>query len=448
VLVVDDDAGVVDYLTEMLRGQGFAARGETSARAALARLEAEAFDVVLSDVEMPELRGLALMEAVHQRRADQLVVLMTAFGSIELAVEAMRRGAAHFVTKPFGIEELYAALDRVLVERRFRREIVRLRAAPSAAGLDGALVAASPAMKRLVAVAERAAQTDATVLLVGESGSGKGALARHLHASSRRREGPFVQINCATLPLPLVEAQLFGVKRGAFTDAKESRPGLFHEASGGTLFLDEVGELPLEAQPKLLQALETGRVRPVGASGEEPVDVRLVAATNRPLEEDVSARRFRSDLYYRLNVIRAQLPPLRERREDIEPLALHFLQRATQRLGREVRGLSAEAVRWLRGYHWPGNVRELANTIERAVALGEHDTVLLEDLAYAFGDAAGHDYLATAAAQERSLEEVERAYIRMVLESCEGNKSRAARVLRIDRRTLHRKLDLPEPDEG
>lgn len=439
IFVLDDDQTVVDYLVEMLVEHGFEAVGDTRVADSLEQVATGAFDLVVSDVEMPEQRGLDFMSALHERRPEQLVVLMTAFGSIDLAVEAMRQGASDFVTKPFAIEELLAAIQRVLRDRRMRREIVRLRAEKSE-DPRGTLVAASPAMRRLLDIARRASRTSSTVLLTGESGTGKGAVARFIHDESPRRSGPFVHVNCGALPHHLIESELFGVRRGAFTDARESRAGLFVEAAGGTLFLDEIGELPLEAQPKLLQVLETGRVRAIGAASETAVDVRVLAATNRSLHADVREKRFRADLFFRLNVIRADLPPLRERVEDIEPLVDRLLHRCSERLGRPVSGVTAEAMRWLRSYSWPGNVRELANTLERAVALSEHDTLVLEDLAHAFGDADPSDFLATAAARGRTLEHVERDYIRLVLEANEGNKSRAARVLGIDRRTLYRKL--------
>jgi DNA-binding NtrC family response regulator len=449
VLVVDDDAGVVSYLVEMLGEQGYVAKGLSDPRQAVEEVAEGGWDLVVTDVEMPAMRGTDLMAAIQARRPGQLVLLMTAFGSINLAVQAMQLGACDFLAKPFPIEKLFDAVETALRNRRLRRQIVRLREEVGALPRDGGpLVAKSPAMVRVLEVARRAAQAGSTVLLTGESGTGKGAVARFIHDSSPRRDGPFVQVNCGGLPTQLVESELFGVRRGAYTDAREHRDGLFQQASGGTLFLDEIGEMPLEAQPKLLQVLETGRVRPVGASADVSVDVRVVAATNRPLAEAVRDRAFRADLYYRLNVISAEIPPLRERAADIEPLAMHLLELACRKLGRPITGLSQEAIRWLRSYSWPGNVRELSNTVERAVALSDHDTLVLEDLAVAFGEVTGHDFLATAAARQLPLEEIERAYIRMVLDSCEGNKTKAAKVLGIDRRTLYRKLTGTDPAAG
>jgi DNA-binding NtrC family response regulator len=447
ILVVDDDPGVVDYLVESLGAAGYAATGTVSAMHALERVRAQRFDLVLSDVEMPEMRGVDLLHAIHALRPAQLVMLITAFGNVELAVRAVREGACDFITKPFKIEALLYALDRAFQDREMRREIVRLRShAESAAEVD--LVARSPSMQRLVQLARRVAQNKATVLLTGESGVGKGALARFIHEHSAVKSGPLVQVNCAALPAQLVEAELFGARKGAFTDAREDRHGLFFEANNGTLMLDEIGEMPLDAQPKLLHALETGHVRPVGASREVAVNVRLVAATNVSLAEAVQDKRFRADLFYRLNVVSLEVPPLRDRHEDIVPLADLFLHRANQKLARDVLGISTEATRWLLAHAWPGNVRELANTLERAVAVTGHDTIVLEDLRAAEAVTQGQDFLADAVARGLPLADVERSYISRVLGAMGGNKVKAARVLGIDRRTLHRKLGTPEPGDG
>lgn len=440
ILVVDDDQGVVDYLVEMLTDKGYRSRGVCSGLAALECLNGESWDLVISDIEMPGMRGIELLKAIHHQHPDQLVLLITAFGSIDLAVEAVRTGACDFITKPFQIEVLYHAIERAFRERQMRREIVRLRhALPQQDSAE--LVARSPAMKKVAELATRAASIESTILVTGESGAGKGAVAEFIHRKSSRQKKPFVQVNCAAIPPNLVESELFGVRRGAFTGADESRPGLFEQAQGGTLFLDEIAEMPLESQPKLLQALETGRIRPVGGSGEVPVDVRLIAATNRPLEEELRERRFRPDLYYRLNVIRIDVPPLRKRIEDIEGLVDIFVDRAAQKTGRHIIGVSAEAMRWMFHHPWPGNVRELANILERAIALSDHDTILLEDLCMAGEVEVQRDFLAEALANDLPLEEIERAYIRKVMEATQGNKAKAARILGIDRRTLYRKIE-------
>jgi DNA-binding NtrC family response regulator len=439
VLVVDDDRAVVDYLLEVLATR-YEVTGETSPREALARVAAEDFDVVISDVEMPELRGPDLLAAILEVKPRQAVLMITAFGSIQLAVETVRAGACDFVTKPFKLETLILAVERALRERTMRREIVRLRRDVDQANASDDLIAKSPAMAHVLDIARRAARSDATVLITGESGVGKGALARWIHDRSPRRDGPLVHINCAALPPSLIEAELFGVRRGAFTDARESRDGLFVEATRGTLFLDEIGDLPLDAQAKLLQAIESSRVRPVGATSEVDVDVRLITATNRNLEEAIAAGQFRHDLFFRINVVPIEVPPLRVRRDDIPELVQAFLSRAAR--GGAATGISDEAMRWLCKREWPGNVRELANVVERAVALTDHDTIVLEDVrdqSAAMGPQ-HENLLAEAAVRQLSLAEVELAYIKQIVARLGGNMAHAARVLGIDRRTLYRKL--------
>ena len=445
VLVVDDDEGVVDWLVEELAEHGLQVEGVTSPERALARVVERAFDVVVSDVEMPGMRGIDLVQAIHARRPEQLVVLMTAFGSIDLAMQCVRAGAADFLAKPFPMQALVHAIERTLRERRMRREIVRLRSSLASSEPDGELVAISRAMRDVLDMARRAAAGSSTVLLTGESGVGKSAVARFVHTQSARRKERFVQLNCAALPANLVEAELFGVKKGAFTDARDDREGLLAHASKGTLFLDEIGDMALEVQPKLLVALETGAFRPIGGRSEVRFDVRLIAATNRPLEDALRERRLRPDLYHRLNVIRIEIPPLRDRIEDIPRLVDQLLHRIAGRAGRPVIGVSEEVMRWLCAQPWPGNVRELGNVLERAVMLSDHDTLVLEDFARgggARGSGTGHDgsSLEGVAAEGVPLDELERRYIRVVLDRCGGNKAKAARVLGVDRTTLWRKL--------
>lgn len=439
LLIIDDDRSVVDYLAEALDTR-YAVSGETVPAIALERVRREEWDVVISDVEMPGMRGPDLLANILDAKPRQAVLLITAFGSIELAVETVRAGACDFVTKPFKLDTLVVAIERALRERTMRREIVRLR---RDLGEDDehSIIAVSAAMRGVLDVARRAARSDATVLVTGESGVGKGALARWIHARSARRDGPLVQINCAALPASLIEAELFGVRRGAYTDARESRDGLFVEASRGTLFLDEIADLPIEAQAKLLRVIESARVRPVGGTGEVDIDVRLIAATNRALDEAIRAAKFRSDLLFRINVVPIEVPPLRARPEDIPPLVHAFLARA----GRNARaplGITDEAMRWLCAHAWPGNVRELANAIERAVALTEHDTIVIDDVQRddATGAQHGELELGDAAQRHLPLATVELAYIKEVIAELGGNMAHAARVLGIDRRTLYRKL--------
>jgi DNA-binding NtrC family response regulator len=437
VLVLDDDPAVVELLTESLRAEGFDCEGETRPWAALAKVEGSSYDVVVSDVEMPELRGIELLQKIHAVRPEQLVLLMTAFGSIELAMAAVRAGACDFIAKPFPIEALVRAIDRAIEDRTLRRELVRLRARVDRGG-DEAPLARSPAMIRTLERARRAATAGTAVLLTGETGTGKSLLARYIHERSSRNQGPYLEVNCAAIPPTLLESELFGARRGAFSGAVDDREGFFVRASGGTLFLDEIGELSPEAQAKLLHAVEKKTVLPLGGTSEVSIDTRLIAATHRALEAMVAEGSFRKDLYYRIHIVRIEVPPLRDRKEDILPLAERFLERAIDRQGSPVRGFSARAVRLLLRHPWPGNVRELENVVERAVALAEHDALLPHDLD--LEEPSESFSLARAATDGLTLEAAQRAYIRHVVERYEGNKAAAARALGITRQTRYKKL--------
>lgn len=441
LLVIDDDPGIVEYLVEMLRLENYRVSGFTATAAALSAIENEAFDLVISDVVMPEMRGLELMAAIHHQRPAQLVLLMTAFGSIDLAMQSMRAGACDFLTKPFRIEELYFAVQRALKDRLMRRTAVKIGLPQENQSPTPVFTACSTCMQQLISLAKRAAAVNSTVLLTGESGTGKSAIARWIHEHSQNSQGPFIAVNCAALPHSLVESELFGVCKGAFTDASQDRAGLFAQANSGTLFLDEVAELPLEVQPKLLQALESGKIRALGDNKETAVQIRLIAATHQALAQRVSDKQFRSDLYHRLNVINLEVPPLRERKEDLEEITNDLISSICLRLGRAGSiNVASEVMRWIRAYHWPGNVRELSNTLERAIVLAEHDTLLLEDLAQA-ATAPRNDlsFLAQAMQQGWTAEDIQQAYIRHVLEAT-GNKIQAAKILGLDRSTLYRKL--------
>lgn len=448
ILVIDDDAGVVDLWTEVLDRAGFDAVGTSDPEDGLARALAGGFDLVLSDVEMPGLRGPALLDALLAERPRQLVVLITAFGSIQAAVDALRAGAVDFVSKPCGPETLVHVVQRALRERRLRREVVRLRHQRGEQADASDLVVASDAMARLMERAARVASASGPVLLEGESGTGKTALARWIHLHGLRSDKPFVAVNASTLPEQLAEAELFGVRRGAFTDAQADRPGLVREAAGGTLFLDEVAELPQGVQAKLLTFVESGRVRAVGDSRDEHVDVRIIAASNTPLADAVAQGTFRADLRFRLDVLSLHVPPLRARPEDLRPLADRWLDVLAARHGRETLGISAAGWRWLHAWHWPGNVRELINRLERAIVFSDADFLGprdLEDPAFVGGSDAGDagdldatlTRLATAGV---SMADLETRYLQAALRATGGNKAEAARVLGIDRRTVYRKL--------
>jgi DNA-binding NtrC family response regulator len=451
ILIVDDDPDVVASLVDELRHLGYDAHGVTSAAQALQVSESRRFDAIVTDVIMPDIRGLELLAALRARSPQQVVILMTAFGSIQLAVQAVKAGASDFLTKPFPLEALTLTIERALQERQLTRELHRLRSALSSQQ-HGDIVARSHAMRRALDFAMRAATSDATVLLTGESGVGKGELAKLIHQQSSRKDKPLIHFNCAALPIGLAESELFGVKRGAYTDAHEDRRGVFERANGGTLFLDEFAEMSLDVQPKLLHTLESGMIQPVGSGKELRVNVRLIAATNRPLDAALRDKTLRADLYHRLNVIRVDIPPLRERPEDLDPLVEQLLQRLIQKTGRAILGITDEAMGWIRTYHWPGNVRELANALERAFMLADGDLIQRSDVALPLPP--HPDGWSTPGAdltQTKPLQEIERDYILHVLELTDWNKGQAARILGLDRRTLYRKaaeILAEHPDRG
>ncbi|MBI4821611.1 MAG: sigma-54-dependent Fis family transcriptional regulator [Deltaproteobacteria bacterium] len=442
VLLVDDDKSHCEWVASALSKRGLGVVWRTSADEALALIESEDFDVVLTDLNMRGLGGIDLCERMKGSRPDTPVVVVTAFGSLETAVAAIRAGAYDFVTKPLEIETLHLTVERAVMHRSLRQEVRRLRRAVKETWRLDELIGASPAMRKVYDLIDRIAETDSSVLVTGESGTGKELVAQAVHRRSRRRSGPFVAVNCSAVPEALLESELFGHTKGAFTDAYGQRAGLFVRANGGTLFLDEIGELPVVLQPKLLRALQERRVRPVGSDSETPFDARLVAATNRDLELAVEERRFREDLYYRINVLHVALPSLRERGSDVLLLAHHFLEKYASTLNKPVTGVSSEAAEKLIGYAWPGNVRELQNCIERAVALARFDRIVVEDLpekirAYRPSRVllAGDD-----PAEVLPVEEVERRYILWAVEALGGNKTLAAQRLGLDRKTLFRKL--------
>ncbi len=436
VLVVEDDDAMRLMLEEDLGEAGFEVLTAAGGAEALEQLRARPVDVVVTDLMMPGMKGDELLGRIRAFEPEVPVVITTAFGSIESAVESVKAGAFHYVAKPFRTEQLVATIADALRERDLRRQIVELKTA--AHGASGRLVAESPAMRRAVDLALRAAAADSPVLLLGESGTGKEVLARAIHESGPRRTGRFLAINCSAIPDALLESQLFGHRRGAFTDAREDRRGLLVEAQGGTVLLDEIGDMPLGLQAKLLRVLQEREVHPLGAPSPVPVDVRIVAATHRDVPALVRAQRLRQDLYFRLNVISILLPPLRERPEDIVPLVAAFLGKHGGRLGRPAMQLAPQALEALQRYAWPGNVRELENAIERALVLGRGDTIRLEDLP---PELAARGPAAAGARAVRSMAEVERDHIQHALRVARGNKSVAARLLRMDRKTLYRKLE-------
>jgi two-component system response regulator HydG len=442
ILVVDDDRESCKMLDEALTLRGFSVTWRTGAAEALGAIEScGPFDVVLTDLRMGESNGLELCVAIAGYDPTLPVIVITAFGSIETAVDAMRTGAFDFITKPFDLEMVALSLQRAVRHHQLRAELVALRGAV-VDGFEG-MVGTSQAMQKVFETLSRVALSDSTVLITGESGTGKELAARALHARSTRAQRPFLAINCAAIPEALLESELFGHTKGAFTDARSDRPGLFTKANGGTLFLDEVGEMPPSMQVKLLRALQERAVRPVGSEREVPFEARIVAATNRDLEAEVAAGRFRGDLFFRIHVIELMLPPLRARGSDVLLLASTLVAVQASRAGRAPMRLSHEAAERLLAYEWPGNVRELENCMERAVALASKDEISAEDLPERVRRGSGNQVLIRADAPDElvSLEEMERRYILRVMRAVEGNKKLAAQILGLDRSTLYRKLE-------
>jgi two-component system response regulator HydG len=446
ILIVDDDSDECALLGRLVERLDYATTITTSPEEALERAGRDPLDAILTDLGMSTMSGLELCARILMVRPDVPVVVVTGLGTMESAIAAMRAGAYDFLNKPVDVHVLGLALKRAVQHRRLGQEIKQLRAA-APRPLADCMIGESEAIKRVKDLVERVAPTDTSVLVQGETGTGKELVARAVHRLSSRSKGPFVAINCAAVPANLLESELFGHARGAFTDARVSREGLFVQASGGTLLLDEIGEMPLAMQTKLLRALQERKVRPIGSDNEVPFDTRIVAATHRDLESDIADRRFREDLYYRVNVVKITVPPLRDRGNDVLLLATRFLRKASERSRGEEIGLSPQLGALLLGYDWPGNVRELENCMERAVALARYNQISAEDLPErirtfkqrAFASSAAPDGI-----QEDEilpLDELERRHILRTLKSVGGNQARAAALLGLDRRTLYRRIE-------
>ena len=438
VLVVDDKIAMAETLADGLIDHNFNAIACGSAETALAALARGGVDVVVTDLRMPEIDGFMLLDRIREHSPDTQVIVMTAYGAIDSAVESIRRGAYHYLTKPFKLDELVIFVERALAERALRREAVALRRKLDQQYSLAGVVAHSTAMQQVIDVVRRVAAADVPVLLTGETGTGKGVIARALHGEGKRAKRPFVAINCAALPEQLLESELFGHVKGAFTGATSDHPGLFASANHGTVLLDEIGELPIGLQPKLLRVLETGTLRPVGATRERVVDVRILAATHRDLRAAVSQGTFREDLLYRLDVVAIELPPLRMRRDDIAPLIERFLGEAIERHPvSHVTCFSRDAMQRMLDYAWPGNVRELEHTVERGVLLAGGTEVVESDLGLPTPQ------LGTTAPFTHVIPmiEIQRRYARWALDQLGGHKARTAERLDVDVKTLNRWLD-------
>jgi len=431
VLVVDDERDMAESCAFFLQRAGYEAQIAGSGEEALDIIDRGTFGLVVSDLMMPGMHGLELLTAIKSRDPDIEVVMVTGFPEIQTAVRAIKGGAWDYLTKPFAERELMSRVEKALAHRRLKEENAPLRERLRKGGVATEIVYRSKRFGSTVRLVEKAARSDASVLILGESGTGKELLAHHLHASSERAERPFVPVDCTSIPSELVESELFGHVRGAFTGAERDKVGLFQVADGGTLFLDEVGELPLAFQPKLLRAIQERSVRPVGATARQDVDVRIVCATNRDLQREVKEGRFREDLFYRLDVVRLEAPPLRDRMEDLEPLADHFVRAFAARDDRPVAEVSPEFLSVLRAYSWPGNVRQFRNVIERACALGDGHRLEVADLPPELRDpdavVGGQEMQETfQEMKSRKVAAIEKSYVEQLLQRHFGNVTRAA----------------------
>jgi len=435
-------------LVLLLKSKGYEATAVASGEQALAELAARSYDVVLSDIRMPKLDGLELMDEIHRRNLPTTVILMSAFANLEVAVEAMKRGAYDYVSKPFRADEVVLVLKKAEERERLRRENAALKQQLARAGREDqsgppSMIARAPKMLEIFRTIKKIADYKTTVLILGESGTGKELVARAVHDQSPRASGPFVAVNCGAIPESLLESELFGHKKGAFTDAIRDKKGLFEEASGGTLFLDEIGELPLGMQVKLLRVLQEHVVRPIGSVEDLKIDVRVVAATVRDLATEAKEGRFREDLFYRLNVITIALPPLRDRREDITDLCEHFIARTNVKLGTAIDGASPEAMKLLMDYRWPGNVRELENTIERAMVLCDGKRIEADGLPERIRESRDRIRLSLQSGElsiKKTTRIIEEELIRKALRETKGNRTNAAKILEISHRALLYKI--------
>jgi len=441
ILIVDDDDALRESLEMVLASEGYDVIAARDGASALTAIDAGPVDIVLTDIRMPGIDGLELLPQIARRIPGVAVILMSAFGSGDLAVEAMRRGAYDYLAKPFQPSEVLLTLRKAREREHLRRSNQLLERDVHRAYGERPLVAASPSMIEVLELLERAAAFKTTVLITGESGTGKEVLARAIHSQSPRRDQAFVAVNCGAIPEALLESELFGHAKGAFTGADRSRRGLFATADHGSLFLDEIGELSRELQVKLLRVLQEEEVRPVGESKSHSIDVRVIAATARDLDADVRDGRFREDLLYRLNVVHLHAPPLRDRREDIPLMVDHFMAQFRQTLGKPVRMISDDALERLSAYAWPGNVRELENVIERAIIVADGDRISLRELppniihSHATATRGSHDFSLKRARREAEVEIIERA-----LQATGGNRTHAAKLLEISHRALLYKL--------
>ena len=447
LLIVDDEASMCEFLEIMLQKSGYQVDSRRSARQAVKDLEAETYDLVISDISMPEMSGLELLSLVKEKSPGTEVIMITAYASTDTAIQAMKRGAYDYITKPFNNDEILLTIKKALKNSQLQRENRRLQQELEKRYGFGNLIGKNPVMLKVYELIQRVAQTSANILVTGESGTGKELAARAIHYTGPRKDRPFVTVNCGAIPEQLMESEFFGHEKGAFTGAVKTRDGYFAAADGGTIFLDEIGEVPPSLQVKLLRVIQEKSFKRVGSNVERTVDVQVVSATNRDLESEVSEGNFREDLFYRLNVISIDLPPLRERGSDIPLLANHFLQKYSREYGREIGGISREALNILLNYSYPGNIRELENIIERAVVMETGPSLSPESLPPTLtrpaspGGGADLRLPEEGLDLEETLAELERRFIHQALERCGHNKTQAARLLGLSFRSFRYRLE-------
>lgn len=441
ILVVDDEYSHRMMIQAVLSAEGFTIEHASSGEEALEKIQNSSFDLVLMDIKMGKMDGVQAMNKMLCFKPGIHIILMTAYGTINAAVEAMKSGATDYLTKPIDIEALKAVVEKSVKKNSFYKDYGTTTPLENSAVFNE-IIGASESMQLIFDLVSRAAPTDATILLLGESGTGKELIANAVHRLSFRKDRPYVAVNCASLSESLLESELFGHEKGAFTGAIRKRAGRFQKADKGTIFLDEIAEMPFPIQAKLLRVLQEQEFEPLGSSSTSKVDIRVIAATNRVLEDEIAKNNFREDLFYRLNVVTIKLPPLRERKADIPLLAEFFLAKYKEKNRRFLSGYSSEAMDILTGYHWPGNIRELENTVERAVILSRNDIITLKDLppSIVFPDGDPMQLHCDIPVQEKSLKEMEKLMILRTIQETGGNRTRTSRILGISRRTLQLKL--------
>jgi two-component system response regulator PilR (NtrC family) len=443
ILVMDDEPGLREFLEIMLKKQGYDVETASDGIEGLERLKGSTFDLIIVDIQMPRMNGIEFLREVKRNVFDIPVIMITAFASHETAIEAMKLGAYDYITKPFKIDEIKLVIAKALDKKKLESENRRLKRELEEKYGFGNIIGKSEPIKKVFDMIKRVSELNVNVLITGESGTGKELVARAIHYTGNRREHPFVPVNCGAIPENLMESELFGYKRGAFTGAVKDKIGLFEEADKGSIFLDEIGDLPLHMQVKLLRVIEDKSLRPLGGTESVPIDVRIIAATNRNLMDEVAKNRFREDLFYRLNVIVIHLPPLRERKEDISPLVLHFINKYSKEMKKEIEGISPRALEVLENYNYPGNVRELENIIARCVALETSNVISLETLPQHVIGTETIDFdpsLSTSVNLDSIMDNLEKRLIDRALSNTGGNKTEAAKLLGITPRSLRYRL--------